>query len=156
MDQINLKPTTWGPSGWVFIHYVTLSYPNNPSPETYKNFYNFFSNVQKILPCEMCRHHFKEWMDMNPLSEALTSQDELVKWAFNAHNRVNVMNGKKPMDWLEFTKTYYNATPPIIQCSKCKNNNKNYTGKVIGVFILVIFTIMATGGIVVFSKKKKR
>ena len=155
MDQINLKPTVWGPSGWVFLHYVTLSYPKNPTPEVRNKFYNFIMSMQHILPCEMCRTHFKEWMIENPLEDALKSNDELVRWAFNAHNRVNIMNNKKPLNWFEFVKLYHTNTPPITQCDRCKKISKN-GGKIAGVIILFVFTVILVGGLSIKQICKKR
>ena len=40
----SIKPNIWGPHGWKFLHYVSLGYPENPTPEdkiNYKNFYYF-------------------------------------------------------------------------------------------------------------------
>ena len=37
-----MDPEIWGPSTWIFLHTITLNYPNNPTiydKQNYKNFY---------------------------------------------------------------------------------------------------------------------
>ena len=158
MDQQNLKPSVWGPSGWVFLHYVTLSYPTNPTPQVRQNFRTFITSMQSVLPCEMCRTHFKQWIDDNPLDVALTNRDELVKWGFNAHNAVNERNGKPRLDWLEFTRLYYSATPPIMRCNKCPVRKSTDVGRVVGVMFSIIVVLCIGGSVayVILKRKKQK
>ena len=53
-----MDPEIWGPSAWIFLHTITLNYPNNPTiydKQNYKNFlliYIIFclvNGVQKII-----------------------------------------------------------------------------------------------------------
>ena len=32
-----MNPKIWGPHAWIFLHSITLNYPENPTPELKKN-----------------------------------------------------------------------------------------------------------------------
>jgi hypothetical protein len=89
-------PDIWGPHGWKFIHYITLGYPNNPTEQDKKIYYNFFIDLSNVVPCPVCANHFKEHLKITPLdNEALKDKDSLMAWAIKMHNHVNSHNGKK-------------------------------------------------------------
>jgi hypothetical protein len=89
-------PDIWGPHGWKFIHYITLGYPNNPTEEQKKNYYDFFIALSKVIPCSVCANHFKQHLEITPLdNEALKDKESLMAWGIKMHNHVNAKNGKK-------------------------------------------------------------
>ena len=116
MDFQSINPPLWGPGAWTFIHYVALAYPNNPTEEEKKNYYNFYYNLQNILPCPKCRENYKENLNTLPLEEALGNKELLFKWTIDIHNEVNKETNKSQFTYEEaiskYTKTekskYYN------------------------------------------------
>jgi hypothetical protein len=91
----NINPRIWGPPGWKFMHYVTLSYPNNPTLEHKENAKMFFLSAGKLLPCESCQVHFSEHLVKYPLDDkVLSCGTNLVEWFMNVHNEVNKIQGK--------------------------------------------------------------
>ena len=50
-----MDPNIWGPSGWLFLHTITLMYPENPNPIEQKQYYDLFHSLQYTLPCPSCR-----------------------------------------------------------------------------------------------------
>jgi glycosyltransferase involved in cell wall biosynthesis len=57
---MNLNPKIWGPHAWFFLDSIILSLPNKLNNEQKIIYKNFFTSLQYILPCELCREHYKE------------------------------------------------------------------------------------------------
>ena len=85
----------WGPAGWLFLHCVTFGYPyainpeneqHTPKPEEY---YNFFYYLGKVMPCRYCRESYQEFFKELDLSKSLNSRNDLSKWLYDIHNKVN-------------------------------------------------------------------
>jgi hypothetical protein len=75
---------------------MTLSYPIKPKEENKNIVKNFFTEiVPNILPCPLCRNHYKENLKLNPLNDnILELKLKLVIWLINMHNYVNKQLGK--------------------------------------------------------------
>lgn len=94
----NIDPKLWGKHFWATVHYITISYPNNPTKEEKENIKNFFELLKVILPCANCRLHYINNLKITPLTDnILNSKYKLIEWAVNMHNEVNNRMGKKIM-----------------------------------------------------------
>lgn len=103
----NISPSLWGPHCWKFLHFLTLSYPDNPSNEDKIKIKNFVLSLKDVLPCETCRHHFHKNLDRFPVTETvLSSRYNLVNWLLNVHNEVNSRNNKKQYSYDDLLKEY--------------------------------------------------
>ena len=90
-----MGPSTWGPHGWRFFHYVTLGYPINPSDKDIKIYKKFFKSIGNILPCSICRDNYKDHIKKFPLTtNIMNDREKLIKWGINMHNLVNKELGK--------------------------------------------------------------
>ena len=59
-----------------------------------------------MLPCAICREHYKQHLAKNPLTPFLDSRKDLLKWTIDIHNKVNKKLGKP--EWTEVEViTYY-------------------------------------------------
>ena len=96
----------WGPPAWTFLHTVTYNYPENPTEDDKRNFYNFFMSLQHVLPCEKCKGHYKQNIQKYDLKNSLGSRQELVKWLIDLHNDVNKDNGKKIWSYSDVFNKY--------------------------------------------------
>jgi ATP-dependent Zn protease len=91
----NIKPQIWGEPGWVFLHSITMSYPNYPTPTDKHNFKYFFLNLQNMLPCEKCRINYKYHLLKHPLTnEILCHRDHLIQWLINIRNDLLISMNK--------------------------------------------------------------
>lgn len=125
-----MNPEIWGPAGWIFLHCITLNYPNNPTEEDKKNFRNFFINLQDVLPCAKCRQNYKNHLMKFPLTEKeLYTRSSLAKWLIDLHNEVNKLNGKEVFTYQKAVNEYFSD----------KNNNIN---KELVYLMLIILVIM--------------
>lgn len=136
MPYKNIDPKLWGPSLWTFLHYLTISYPDNPTADEQENVYNFLASMQKIIPCEKCRYNFNKHLDDMKV-EVLTSKTEFVKWLHNIHNMVNKNNGAPHFSYDEFIDKYSNngVNNEVNKINKINNNiiekNKNLVNTVL-------------------------
>ena len=105
MPYKNIDPNLWGSPLWTFLHYLSLSYPENPTTDEQEIIYNFLASMQKIIPCEKCRNNFLKHLDSMEV-EVLTSRTNFVRWLFNIHNLVNKDTGKPNFSYDEFIKKY--------------------------------------------------
>ena len=55
-----MNPKIWGKHAWIFLHSITLAYPNCPTDEEKNNTKNFFISLENILPCYECRRNYKK------------------------------------------------------------------------------------------------
>jgi hypothetical protein len=108
MSINNISPRIWGPHGWKFLHYVTFSYPENPTNEDKENYKFFFNSVGSILPCFTCRENYKNHLKKFPLDDnTLKTQFNLVSWLINIHNEVNKIHGEKILSYNEVLNIYF-------------------------------------------------
>tara|TARA_B100000900_G_scaffold118113_1_gene99563 strand:+ start:1649 stop:2083 length:435 start_codon:yes stop_codon:yes gene_type:complete len=104
----SLKPKIWGPHGWKFMHYVSLGYPNNPSEEDKRNYKDFYTSLQHILPCAKCANNYSHNLKKYPIDNHLGSRDTLVRWVIDIHNQVNNELNKKEYTYEEALSLYTN------------------------------------------------
>lgn len=109
----NIDPLIWGKHIWSAFHYITVSYPDQPSQEEKENFKNFITYMTKVLPCQKCRYHASANMKNRPLTDnILASRYELIKWGIDFHNDVNIMLGKNPVPFQDAIMKYTNNQYP--------------------------------------------
>jgi len=140
-----MNPEVWGPPAWTFLHSITINYPHNPTPEEKIHYFNFFDNLKNVLPCEICKKHYKSHLEAVPLSENIDSKDKLIRWLINIHNKINVMNGKKEWTYQEVIDHYDN-----LHINSASKLNKNIGGKI--VFLLLALAICVY---YIYSQKRK-
>lgn len=103
---MRFPPAVWGPFFWHTIHIVAIGYPKNPTYTDKKCAKEFYESLAFLLPCAVCREHYKEHLSKNPLTPFLDSRTDLIKWTVAIHNKVNLSLGKK--EWtLEEVLSYY-------------------------------------------------
>lgn len=92
--NISMPPSAWGPVFWNTIHIVTLGYPASPSAADKDGARKFFESLKTVIPCPVCREHYKQHLADSPIEPALEDKGKLIHWAWDLHNRVNDMLGK--------------------------------------------------------------
>lgn len=102
---MQLPPTVWGPFFWHTIHIVALGYPKNPNYTEKRAAKEFYEALAFLIPCSVCREHYKEHLKNNPISTFLDTRADLFKWTVMVHNQVNKML-KKP-EWTEYEVIKY-------------------------------------------------
>jgi hypothetical protein len=88
------------------MHIVALGYSKNPTYTDKKCAKEFYESLAFLLPCSICREHYKEYLQEKPISTFLDSRTDLIKWTVQIHNKVNKTLGKP--EWtLEEVLSYY-------------------------------------------------
>jgi predicted PurR-regulated permease PerM len=101
-----MHPCIWGPSGWKFLHSITLNYSDNPTEKEKQDIINFFQTLPAVLPCDACAEHLTQHYTKYPIKNSINSRDELVKWLFDIHNEVNQSLGKSIKKFDDFINEY--------------------------------------------------
>ena len=73
-------PSVWGPFFWHTIHIVAIGYPKKPTYIDKKCAKEFYESLAYLIPCSVCRTHYKEHITSNPLTPFLDSRTDLIKW----------------------------------------------------------------------------
>lgn len=120
----------WGSHAWLFLHTITLNYPENPNKFDKENYKNFFENLGNVIPCEVCKAHYKKNIKKFPIQ--LETRESLVKWLHNIHNLVNIKNGKEEFSYEDFIEKYTNLY----------SGNNNYKKLLFLLFLIVILIIV--------------
>lgn len=106
LNRMLFPPSVWGPFFWHTIHIVAIGYPKNPTYIDKKCAKEFYESLSYLIPCSVCRTHYKEHITSNPLTPFLDSRTDLIKWTVDIHNSVNKMLGKP--EWtMEEVMSYY-------------------------------------------------
>ncbi len=128
----NINPYLWGPHCWKFMHYLTMSYPDNPNDLEREKIKRFFLAIADIIPCENCRVHFALNLKKFPLSDTvLESRYNLVNWLKDIHNEVNIQNGKKIYTYDDVINEYSN-----------KNKKNDFSVEIVTVILLILIIII--------------
>lgn len=140
---MNLNPKIWGPHAWFFLDSIILSLPNKLNNEQKIIYKNFFTSLQNILPCELCREHYKENLNQYPLTDnILSSKENMIKWILNIHNNVRRKAQKIPISINKYFKYYdksYDENKKKQQI--VKDCNFKYYISIVIILILLLFII---------------
>jgi len=143
-----MNPDVWGPKAWFLLYSVALAYPEQPTKEDIKNYFNFYMSLQDVLPCLKCRVHYSEHIKNHPLTdEVLSNKMSLFKWLHTIQSAVKESQGKQPYT-LSSTIEYFN---------KAYSTNKELFNDMKKWYIMipVILIIVGILGLVLFNRKKQ-
>ena len=110
-----IGPNIWGPHGWKFMHYVSLGYPQQPTENDKRNYKDFYTSLQNVLPCVTCQGNYKKNLSELPIDNALQSRDSLVKWVIDIHNKVNKEKNKRELGYDEAIQLYLTEEQPVLE-----------------------------------------
>lgn len=155
-----MNPNLWGEEGWIFITFVVLAYPDNPTQQDKNNMKEFLLTLENVLPCYDCRSnlatHYREY----PITpKVLSSKDNLYEWLNKIRNLVNISLDKKVYNVDESILMINNFIKNKIRVkSKTKINNLNkeskkrkYIPSILTCILLLLFIIL-----IIFAILKER
>lgn len=88
----------WGPLGWMTLHSVATSYPENPSLSEKQLMVSWLDMFRDTITCPSCQAHFREMLDTyrRQYPGMMDSRQSFAVAAFRMHNSVN-RRLKKPI-----------------------------------------------------------
>jgi len=92
----------WGPPLWKILHGIAETLGNQSVPmlatdEAHEIVF-LLRDVEKIMPCQLCRTHYRAWRKDHPLEEIDKLRGYMLKtgvrqWIFDCHESVNLSRG---------------------------------------------------------------
>lgn len=141
-----MDPNIWGPGAWLYLHSITINYPNNPTELQKKLYKNFFINFSNTIPCVYCKHNFNIHLKKYPIDNFLNNKKNLVKWLFNIHNLTN-LHLKKPI----FSyKQFINKYKQIYQKKNINIYSTSYHSYFYYYILIIIFFIIIILSIIIY------
>jgi hypothetical protein len=83
-------PDEWGPPTWYLIFTIIDDMPEYPPDTEYYRM--FFESLQGVLPCQMCRDHYTEYIRFRP--PPVWSREAMYTWAKNLRMKIKNDNKK--------------------------------------------------------------
>ena len=136
-----MNPEIWGPGAWLFLHSITLAYPDNPTQLDKENYKTFFNILKNVIPCKKCSYNYFKNIKDNDISNHLDSKVSLVKWLVNIHNQVNIENNKNTMEYKDVI-TEYKKIYNISKNSLFSKDISTYSNKTNNKLLMFIFIIL--------------
>ena len=100
------------------------------------------------MPCSICRNHYKDFLQKQPISPYLDNRKSLKRWVLDCHNNVNKLNHKKIWTIKEMENYYDNAynNKEHFKCKfeiKEKNDKKKFKyNSASNILIVILFIII--------------
>jgi hypothetical protein len=142
-----MKPEIWGSHFWYILHIISFEYPLNPTEYDKRIYHDFYTSLKDVIPCEMCRKHYRTHIHKYPLTPHLDNRDTLIKWVIQVHNFVNASLGKPILTIAQVMDIYANlkpispfATVDTIAIAK-KHEEKQYMKTYYWIVFLLLFAI---------------
>jgi hypothetical protein len=142
-----MLPSIWGPHLWFMMHVISFEYPLNPTEYDKRIYHDFYTTLKEVIPCDLCKKHYRDFITKYPLTPHLDTRDTLVKWVISIHNFVNSSLGKPTLTDAQVMDIYSKikpvspfATVDTIEIMK-KHEIKRYN-KIYGWLIIMIIIIL--------------
>jgi hypothetical protein len=117
-----MMTSIWGPPMWHMMHTMSFNYPIKPTKEQKKYYYDFYNNLQNVLPCRYCRENLIKNFETLPLKASVfKNRDSLSRYVYNLHELVNLMLGKKSgLSYEDVRDRYEHFRSRCLQTSETK------------------------------------
>lgn len=163
--RINLKPSMWGNTAWMFLYTLAWGYPNNPTPEEKRSALQMFYSMRDMLPCEKCRFNFQAKLK-GPLGvqlqDAVSCSGKLFRFVYDLESAVAHTNGKEIPSFEEVqrqVKTNSYLTPAVAASPAHSPASPSVSPRrgLVALWILLPLSVLVTALITygVASRKKK-
>ena len=92
------KTSEWGPLLWILLHggieKMGFSSVKSILEDQRREFITILRYVEAIMPCPLCRNHYREFRTKNPIDkfpqDPMEFKGAARKWLFDLHEEINV------------------------------------------------------------------
>tara|TARA_B100000212_G_C27382791_1_gene537854 strand:+ start:991 stop:1431 length:441 start_codon:yes stop_codon:yes gene_type:complete len=130
-DKSNINPKIWGPYFWETFHFVAFGYPESPNENDKNAYKEFYESFVKVLPCNKCSISSQEFFKESDIDSFLKSKQDLIKWTYNFHKKVNNKLNKNSPTLEEFVYNFKN-----------RNNAFSSTNIHMIILLIILFVVM--------------
>ncbi|AOC55191.1 Ervl-Alr family protein [Lymphocystis disease virus 3] len=88
------SPSEFGPNLWYALHTAAASASDPLLPNEKKEWEAVLKGLPALIPCSMCKKHYKETMIGVDLKKVVRSKKSLFNFLTDLHNTVNVRTDK--------------------------------------------------------------
>ena len=105
----------WGPLLWKLLHSLSEKVGTSRSlSEEVREWNRLLTMTADILPCDICKKHYKEVLKEKPVAGILKMEKDVARvfiktWLWTLHNEINVENGKPELPYDELSTLYDNV-----------------------------------------------
>ena len=118
----------WGPILWTILHgFAERAGRSINRDDEVREWQRFIKCTNEVLPCEICRDHFKRYQQTHPFTQITTGPPSQYKawvktWLWNIHNEINAGTNKPIFPYadletryatVDFADQLYRLTPII-------------------------------------------
>ena len=105
----------WGPLFWKLLHSLAefsgKQKNTNLQKDEMRLWIHVLDGLKNILPCDICRNHYSEWLAAHPLEVLLTMDYGLTNvwirnYLWSLHNTINEGNSKPEFPFDQLTLVY--------------------------------------------------
>ena len=92
IKEKGLSTKVVGPPAWIFMHSIAQRYsrdPKNPTVIEKQHAKQFYSSIETLFPCGVCRDSYSIYLQLLPIDFFLNSRRDLILWVYTIHNFVN-------------------------------------------------------------------
>lgn len=137
-----MKSLIWGPYAWYLLHWLSFTF----QPEKINVYHSIFKQLEKILPCPVCRNHYIKKIQNDFKIDRIKDKNTFIYWVYNLHNNVNKTINKPQFPFSSVIQLYFpnktkiNYSPkPILIFLLCCYHDYLKTGNKTGLEILPEF-----------------
>lgn len=100
MTITNYDPRLWGSGKWAFLELIARSFPDTLSSAQQYHLKQNLLSLEFLLPCEICKNHYSEYIKKTNLrSLDLSKKTTVKKWINDLHNsRLKKIRTMKEVD----------------------------------------------------------
>lgn len=147
---MEFPPNVWGPFFWHTIHIVALGYPSSPSYIDKKSAKDFYESLQFLIPCPVCREHYRSYLQEFPITPFIDTKKDLLKWTIDLHNYANKI--LKKSEWTEYQVIQYYKNLGKIKCSPVVSSYGLWYVDIKNILIgLILGSVITTGAFLTYK-----